>query len=300
MKVITKTLSPMWEALELLPPKVRYEVQRFADARPELEERITEIRLRRAGRVSVTVDRDNVTLPVSLTKDEIELTLKNLCDGSVYAHSDTINNGYISLKNGTRVGVVGRAVCSAERIDGVCDISALNIRIPRDIYGLGAPIFEEIKKRDFLCGVLIYSAPGVGKTTLLRSLIYELSKTKRVAVIDTREELDIPSERSRALVDVLSGYPKAKGIEIATRTLSPQYIVCDEIGADEAKTVLASHSGGVPLIATAHALSCEALVRREGIKSLYEAGIFDIFAGITRKNGAHDYIYDIKYSGDTL
>ena len=77
------------------------------------------------------------------------------------------------------------------------------------------------------------------------------------------------------LVDVLRGYPRAKGIEIATRTLSPEVIFCDEIGsAEEAKAILSAQNSGVPLIATAHADSRETLFRRPNIRILYENEIF--------------------------
>ena len=96
------------------------------------------------------------------------------------------------------------------------------------------------------------------------------------------------------LVDVLHGYPRAKGIEIATRTLSPEVIFCDEIGsAEEARAILGAQNSGVPLIATAHAESREALLRRPSIRLLYENHIFRYYIGLRRKPGARAFDFDV-------
>lgn len=300
MNNIKKTLDPIWETLELLPEKLRREILDFADSCVGFEEKTSEIRLRAGGRASLTYAGENVPLMTPLSKEEMERTCKNICDGSVYAHFDTINNGYVTLKNGFRAGLVGRAVSNGNEIVSVNDISSINIRIARDIRGLGRPILDIIAARHHLCGALIYSSPGVGKTTLLRSLAREIAKTKRVAVIDTRFELDISSTGGAGLADILSGYPKSCGIEIAARTLSPEYIICDEIGADEVDSVLSLGSLGVPLIASAHAHDYEALMGKRAIKSLFDGGVFDVCVGIARKKGADDFLYDIRYPGEEV
>ena len=52
---------------------------------------------------------------------------------------------------------------------------------------------------------------------------------------------------------MLTDYPKADGIEIAVRTLSPEIIVFDEIGkADEVKSVIESLNSGVNFVTTIH------------------------------------------------
>lgn len=50
---------------------------------------------------------------------------------------------------------------------------------------------------------------------------------------------------------------------MATLSLSPQVIFCDEIGSEEeAEAVLHTQNTGVPLIATAHAYDIQGLMRR--------------------------------------
>lgn len=256
--------------------------------------KIDEIRLRAGGLSSLSSDKRNVTLNTILTQKETDNILRLMCDCSLYAFRDTINKGYITLKGGIRVGVCGRAVIEKDKITGIYDVSSLCIRIPHEIYGIGNTVSRLV--RSTRTGVLVYSLPGVGKTTLLRSVISTLASgdtPMRVAVIDTRGELSSKLQ-SRLSVDLLSGYPKGEGIEIASRTLNPELIVCDEIGADmaEISAIKAAHNCGVPLLATSHADSVSGLLRRTGISVLHEANIFGAYVGITRGSGK-DYRYEI-------
>ena len=258
--------------------------------------RIEEIRLRRFRRASLTVGDDNLILDTALDGREIDSALTGMCSGSLYAYSDTINRGYISLSGGIRVGVCGRAACEGERMLGVHEVSSLVIRIPHRAREMGRPICQLLEDFDRTRGVLIYSPPGVGKTTLLRGVISILASGEhplRTSVVDTRGELAFSLGGEGLCIDVLSGYPRGLGIEIATRTLSSQVIVCDEIGDyTEAMALVSSHNCGVPLIASAHAGSVEELLRRTGISLLHEANIFGAYVGISR-SPYMDFIYDV-------
>ena len=80
---------------------------------------------------------------------------------------------------------------------------------------------------------------------------------------------------------------------MAVRTLSPQIIICDEIGDyEEAMALVASHNCGVPLIASAHAASIDELLTRTGIRLLHDAGIFGAYVGISRK-GDNGFFYRV-------
>lgn len=265
--------------------------------------KIDEIRLRCGGNCSLTSNGKNISMQTSLTRSEIDSTLTKMCDGSLYAFSDTINRGYITLHGGIRVGVGGRAVVENGRVMGVYDISALCIRIPHEVTGVGSLV------RDLLTasgsGVLIYSRPGIGKTTLLRSLISSLAGGRsplRVAVVDTRGELGGRLPRGLC-ADILSGYPKGEGISIAAGTLNPQLIVCDEISGEpsEAEAIKSAHNCGVPLLASAHASDVSGLLMRSGIRLLHDARIFGNYVGIERGEGK-DYLYTVtdRDSSDAL
>jgi stage III sporulation protein AA len=140
-------------------------------------------------------------------------------------------------------------------------------------------------------GMLLYSLPGAGKTSALRALCGEISRRalKKVVIVDERCEF-IASDYSDATVDILQGYTKARGLEIALRTLSPDVIVVDEIGSfDEAESLLKVGRGGVPIIASAHAESYAELACKAGISSLSEEGYFSSFVHLFRKGGKFGY-----------
>ena len=147
----------------------------------------------------------------------------------------------------------------------------------------------------------MWSPPGVGKTTLLRSAIKELcsgSGALRASVIDTRGELSIACEGTGILADVLSGYPRALGVEIATRCMNAQLLVCDEIGdAAEVEALLTSILCGVPLLASAHAGSVEELMTRPSVQKLHLAGAFGAYVGICRRPDG-ERIYTVTGRGE--
>jgi stage III sporulation protein AA len=114
----------------------------------------------------------------------------------------------------------------------------------------------------------------------------------RVAVIDTRGELSFSLSGEGLCLDVLSGYPRGIGIEIATRTMNAQLIVCDEIGdTREAEAIMAAQNCGVPFLATAHADSIRELLKRTGIAKLHEARVFGCYVGIKRRGSDFNYTF---------
>ena len=259
-------------------------------------ERVEEIRLHCGRRATLTSQGKNVATPVILTRSEMDRILTRLCEGSVYAYRDTIAEGYISLRGGIRVGVCGRAAISGGKICGVYDIDTLVIRIPHPSPPLGKEIINLMNDSGFTSGVLIYSPPGVGKTTLLRSLAVMLASGKdarRVSVIDTRGELAYSLDSPTLCIDLLSGYPKHVGLTLASRTLGTEVMICDEIGTRaEAEAICEAHNCGVPLIATAHASSVRELLGRAGMGMLHCSGAFGAYVGISR-SGKFSFNYDI-------
>ena len=260
-----------------------------------------EIRIRRGRMSSLTLSGNiNVPLDVSLSIDEMEETVNKLCSGSLYAHSETIKDGYISLGDGMRAGIVGRAAVEKGRIIGVDEISGICIRIPRFIKTDSSPICELLREFNLVSGVLIYSPPGVGKTTLLRQVAAELSKGQnalRVTVIDSRGELEFGLGSRYLFADVMSGYPKAVGIEIALRVMNPRVIVCDEIGNDdEVSAICSAASGGVALLASTHASDVKGLMAKKNIVELHRAGVFGAYVGLSRRDCG--YSYNITYRNE--
>ena len=281
--------------MRALPYRLSDEIRGTSSSRS-----IEEIRMRAGRRCSLVMSGRNVMLDTVLESREIESVLEGMCQGSLYAFSETINQGYISLPDGVRVGVCGRAGCEGGRIIGIYEISSLSVRIPHRSRPIGREICRLLEGFERTSGVLIYSPPGIGKTTLLRSVAVMLSsggwregaEPLRTVVIDTRGELSFANEGRDLCLDVLSGYPRREGIEIATRCLNAEVIICDEIGDyEEAMSLVASHNCGVPLIASAHAGSVDQLLSRTGLRLLHEARIFGAYVGLAR-DGRGGFVYD--------
>ena len=260
-----------------------------------------EIRIRK-GRMSslIMLGGESLVLDVSLSLEEMESTVDRLCGGSLYAHGDTIKKGYISLPGGIRAGVVGRAAVENGRVIGVSDISGICIRIPRFVKVDTQPICNLLKEMNYSSGVLVYAPPGIGKTTLLRSVAAEMSRGResmRVCVVDSRGELEFGLMARNICADILSGYPKSVGIEIAVRTMNAQVIVCDEIGSeDEINAIASASNAGVALVASAHAGDINGLMAKKNIRQLHSSGAFGAYVGLSRVKG--EYGYDISYSKD--
>ena len=121
-----------------------------------------------------------------------------------------------------------------------------------------------------------------GKTTLLRDLIRQLSDRFgwRICVVDERLELaacasGVPQFRLGARTDVLSGAPKAAGIELLLRTMNPEWIAVDEITAE---ADIAAEGCGVRFLATAHAADRRELESRPLYRALLQDGFFRMAA----------------------
>ncbi|MBE6607484.1 MAG: hypothetical protein E7633_02860 [Ruminococcaceae bacterium] len=249
---------------------------------------INEIRMRANRHLSLNYKGKNIILSYLVSEEMLSECVMIFCKNSLYSYMDAIKEGYIPFENSIRVGVCGEAVCEGSKIVNVHSIKSLNIRIPTSIYGVGRSLYNKLYEGGFNDSAVIFSPPGIGKTTLLRELAVTLSKgnpPKRVALIDSRYELCDSAVMKEENIDVYSGYPKAKGIELATRTMSPEYIICDEIGAEEADSILSVQSGGVPLIVGAHAYSVEKLIASGSFSKLHKAGIFDLYVKINIASG---------------
>lgn len=238
--------------LKKLPIEIAESIRKY----PRAEE-IEEVRIRRNKRICITMGGVNSFLSVACSGQMFQECLQNLCGHSLYSHAETIRDGYIRVEGGVRVGICGQAVLQNGTLSGLYEISSLCIRLPHRIAGIAQPLYGLMKKNGFHQNVLICSLPGYGKTTMLRELIPLLAtgeNAKRIAVVDTRYELYTGTEDDMA--DVLYGYPRNTGIEIAIRTLSPQMILCDELMSAEDLAALENCVRcGIPLCATMHASS---------------------------------------------
>jgi stage III sporulation protein AA len=283
---------------DCLPERLTREIKRIEKSNTDFEKRLHEIRIRSERISTLNLQGRSIPLSVIISKEEISESLKRLCRGSVYAYSESLREGFVSFSGGYRIGVAGKAVYEDGILMGVNEVGSLCIRIPHNINGAGDIAVDTFEKMNAKRGILVYSRPRIGKTTVLRDAAITLSSKKQycVALVDTREELSGDFIGARCEMDILSGYGKAEGIEIATRTLSPDLIVCDEIGGyEEAESILSVASAGVPLLASAHGDSLEEVLSRGAIRILADAKIFGAYIGVN-KDTVGRYTYTVDYS----
>ena len=276
-----------WEnVLLLLPQFYSKETYRICKSRKKDGSEISEIRLRAKGRSSFILSGERIYFSSSPTEDEIKKTLSRICDGALYAYRDSIKEGYITLDGGIRVGICGQARYEDSSFIGVSEATSLVFRIPTGASSFTNLLYELWKKTS--CGMLIYSPPGVGKTTAVRSLVKAIgsgSDAEQVAVIDERCEFSAV-DYSGSSVDVFKGYKRAEGISIALRSMSPDVIAVDEIGRlGEAEAMRESLNSGVRIIATVHASSFSELKRKINMRPFFDGEVFDVFVGLSMKNG---------------
>lgn len=219
---------------------------------------------------------------VKAGENEIYDTLNKMCGYSMHSHFEDLLNGYVTLKNGARVGVCGTAVYDGCEVKTVKDITGLNIRINRNINGAADSLFNSVFS-DGPQNLLIAGAPSSGKTTLLKDIARQFSSGRtgryyKVCVVDERKELFSQNAQADILgpnTDIIYGFPKDKGISIAIRTLSPEIIICDEIGsASQTQKILYGLNSGVRFILSVHAQSPEELKNKTAVMSLISEGGF--------------------------
>lgn len=184
--------------------------------------------------------------------------------------ASTIAQGFLTASGGHRIGLCGEVVRKGNEITGMREITSLCIRVARDFPGIGS------SAAGLRGSMLILGAPGWGKTTLLRDIARQISGKSTVAVVDERGEI-FPSGFSRGpRMDVLTGAPKAGGVEMVLRTMGPEWIAVDEITAEEdCRALLQAQGCGVRLLATAHAGSPEEFRARPVYKALLDNHLFE-------------------------
>ena len=246
-----------------------------------------------------------------VTKDDIEQTFQIICKYSIHSFMDDIKKGFITLRGGHRVGIVGKAIVENGRVENIKHISSLNIRISKEIRNCSDKVMNQIiKSPTEINNTIIISPPQCGKTTLLRDIVRNLSngsekynfKGVKVALIDERNEiagsyLGIPQMDVGIRTDIIETCPKDVGILMVLRSMSPNIIVTDEIGSEkDIKALYTALNGGVGLITSVHGDSIEDIRNRKELKNLLDEELFKkvILLSAKRGPGTVENIYDLQ------
>ena len=228
---------------------------------------------------------------VIATKADLIEGVELISEASLYALENEIRNGYITIEGGHRVGICGSTISENGKITNINCISGLNYRIAKEVIGAADKIMPYIYNSENIRNTLIISPPQCGKTTVLRDVARALSEHgKKVSVIDERNEISALNNGYRGYdlgvsCDVLGGAAKAEGALLMLRSMSPDVIITDELGADEEGRILTRiANSGVHLISTIHAKSRSDLKKRSEIAAI--CPFFSCFVTLSRRNGA--------------
>ncbi len=297
-------------AVDLLPLKLRKAIA-FCSQKAMIDE----IRLTTNKPISVTIlskpymlsEKGQITDELSdaliVTSEDIDFSFKSACQHSVYSFENQISQGFITTKGANRVGICGTAVIKDGKVYSLKDINSLNIRISRQVKGCAQEVFDSVFKSG-VQSLLISGKPSSGKTTLLRDLSRILGNKHRISIIDRRNEIcsvfeGIPQNDTGFFCDIFTMYPFDTDVICAIKAMSPEFLICDEIGTkDDVNSLLYSVNSGVKLICTTHAGSLKQAVNRKYIFPLIECGVFDKAIYIERKGNSFAITEEMEFSGD--
>ncbi|MBP2031467.1 stage III sporulation protein AA [Clostridium algifaecis] len=289
------------EILHMLSDRLSREVKHFMD-----NDDLQEIRIRANKPLIFEIGEKEVLSKYKVSMEDINTIVKRISNYSIYAFEDEIRRGYITIKGGHRIGICGRCVIEKNQVKTIKNISSLNIRICRQVLGCSNNIMKFILDKSEVINTIIISPPKCGKTTLIRDITRNISdgdanfKGKKVCVVDERSEIGacscgVPQLDIGIRTDVMDGCLKSEGIIMAIRSMSPDVIVCDEIGNyKDMESIVTALNSGVSLITTIHGYGIEDLYRRPVFKEIVENEVFKRAIVLSYRKGAGtvEYIYD--------
>ncbi|MCL1788766.1 MAG: hypothetical protein FWG33_00225 [Oscillospiraceae bacterium] len=212
-----------------------------------------------------------------VTAEQINECLREFCGYSIHSFEKQFKEGWMTLEGGHRAGFTGTAVLRDGKVENIRNVSSVNLRIARQYIGCAGDLYSRVRQtEEKFDGLLIIGRPLSAKTTVLRDLCRLISAKHKIALIDERSEVAAVSEGVPSLnvgenTDVLNNFPKGEGIMTALRSLSPEYVVCDEIGW-EVGEIAAMVNSGVKMILTAHSGGLREAYSSERIRALLATG----------------------------
>lgn len=241
------------------------------------EDKIYEIRIRiHAPVILNTASGEKIFRECIIDEEDIKDCFNRITEYSAYAYEENLIEGFITVPGGHRIGVGGYMTWKDDKSAVVKNIRFLNFRVRHSIEGCSERVLKILSDKG-LGNILIISPPALGKTTLLRDMIKNISNKTTgtsICVIDERNEIGgcykgIPTIDLGMRTDVISNCSKAEGILMAIRSMAPKIIAVDEIGGEaDMKALEYANISGVNIIATIHGKDVENIKEKLGDKML--------------------------------
>ena len=239
-------------------------------------------------------------------ESDMKETLARMSQYSMYALEEELRGGYFTLSGGHRVGVAGKTVCEKGKIVTIRNICGLNIRIARQKRDCARGIIPWIICGNEIYNTLILSPPGIGKTTMLRDCIRLLSegtmeiRGQKVGIVDERSEIGasyqgIPQNDLGCRTDILDNCPKAEGMRLLLRSMSPEIIAVDELGSrDDCLAVEEVLHCGCRILGTMHVGNINELNEKMYLSQWMEKQFFErfVFLNMGQKGERKFSVYD--------
>ena len=243
---------------------------------------------------------------IQVSERDLKETMDYIGNYSLYAYEDEIRQGFLTVQGGHRVGIAGKTVIENGRVKGISHISCINLRISHSVEGCANLVMPYLWEGREFCHTLIISAPRCGKTTLLRDVIRQISDGSErypgitVGVVDERSEiagsyLGVAQNHVGIRTDVLDGCPKAEGMMMLIRSMSPDVVAVDEIGTQADLYALESVLNcGCKVLATVHGNSMEDVRKKPLLGDLVDRHVFERYILLSGKEkpGTVQAIFD--------
>ena len=297
---------------EILPESVKNGINKLDG------KNLCEIRLREGKPAVVCASGKNFFLGESgvvfddskaiiVSKEDIEKFIFRASENSIYAVNNQIQQGFLTIAGGVRIGLCGSIVIENGKIITINNFSSVNIRIPHEIKNCSLPVIKFLLDEKGFKNTLIISPPGAGKTTFLRDIALQISNLNlayNLLVLDERGEIASCVNGKNLLnvgrfTDVLSGAEKRFGFDVGVRALKPDIIFTDELSGDnDTQAVLDASNCGIKLVATVHAKDVTQLKKKQSFEKLIEEKVFERYIVLSSANGPGtiDAVFDEKFT----
>lgn len=284
----------MEEILRLFPDDIKRKIDLQVGDWNELQE----IRFRLYLPIELIFNnRTKLLKSIIPTKKDGLYLINQLSQFSLYRMEDELREGYITIEGGHRVGLAGKVNTLRGTVKAIQYITFFNIRIAKQIPGISRTVLPHLydQKNDSYYNTLIIGAPQTGKTTLIRDLARSIASesstfpTKKVGIIDERSEIaasknGIPQHNVGIRSDVMDACPKAEGMLMMIRSMSPEVIIVDEIGnSQDVHALMEAIHAGVTIFCTIHGHSMIDLKARPSLRPLFEQHVFKRYVLLSRK-----------------